>query len=164
MEHPHPFYFLQKLADSGDRSWGRGLLLDKRITSKVLWSHITAVTNQRLVGEGGLKPIARFPSKTLGGAEEMGQELLKDTLKPLTALQDYMIFKYTPAVARIWKQNRQERKTPLKIWNHLSPGTLVGHRCGEQMRIQVWPLAGGCFWETEKPKEVSGSGVKTRWD
>lgn len=72
--------------------------MGKRIASKVLWSHITGVTNQRLVGERGLKPTARFPSRTLGGAEEMGQELLKDTLKPLTALQDY-IFKYAPAVA-----------------------------------------------------------------
>lgn len=73
--------------------------MGKRTASRVLWSHITVVTNQRLVGEGGLKPTACFPSRTLGGAEEMGQELLKDTLKPLTALQDYMIFKYAPAVA-----------------------------------------------------------------
>ena len=44
-------------------------------------------------------PQPVFPARHWEGLKS--QELLKDTLKSLTALQDYMIFKYTPAVARI---------------------------------------------------------------
>ena len=95
-------------------------------------------------------PQPVFPARHWEGLKS--QELLKDTPKPLTALQDYLLFKYTPAVARIWKQNRQKVKTLLKIWNHLPPGAVVGCGYGGHMRFQVWPLAGDCFLGDRKTR------------
>lgn len=73
-----PFYFLQKLADSGDINQGRGPLLGERETSTVFGSHITGVTNWKLGGRGRR------------GAEEMGYKLLEDMWESPTALQYFI--------------------------------------------------------------------------
>ena len=162
-EHSHPFYFLQKLADSGDRSWGRGLLLGKRITSKVLWSHITGVTNWRLGGRERPQAHSRFSQQDIGrGWRARSFWKTHWNLSQLCRITWYLNIhllwhESENRTGRRWKPFWRSRTT-----YHLGQWLVVGVVGRWDSRFGPWQEAVSSG--TEKPEEVSGSGVKNRWD